>query len=222
MYLISNGASENNQTGCFIGGAPELPEALLEPECELCDATQTFFIQVAFPESHSHRGHSLAVFACTECASEDQLIPELPVPLKEAILTRQLLKEIQRNFCLLLFPTEKAVPRSGPSNRLERTSLILAERPSGNVLGNLTSPEWVLDDEAPSTCDGQPMDFLLSLREGVEYRPRATSPPQMILGLTGEPERDDSGTYDLFVRNALFFFACRGSDQVVYCIPQSA
>jgi len=92
----------------YIGGKPTLPEDWEIPLCKLCGREQTFFFQVAFPEGYEWAGSSLAVFACTSCASEDYAIPELLDVLQEAVIPDGFLETYQTNFRFFVFGTLSA------------------------------------------------------------------------------------------------------------------
>lgn len=102
LKLDQSNQKQNESDLSFIGGQPCIPPSIEMPVCELCGAEQTFFFQVAFPEGHVWQGLSMAVFACTSCAHEEYLIPEmLQGALPNADIPEGFLDSYQRNFKII-------------------------------------------------------------------------------------------------------------------------
>lgn len=121
-YVLTIGASQSHQSGTeesFIGGTPNLPTDVEIPRCKLCAAEQTFFFQITFPSKHQWEGMTLALFACTSCAHENHLVPQmLSGPLPGANIPEGFLLSYQTNFRILVFEKALGAPRTTYQNRV--------------------------------------------------------------------------------------------------------
>lgn len=210
-YSLAIHTRKKKQSGSedsFVGGLPKLPKKVQLPVCSLCGAGQTFYMQVAFPDDHDWAGHSLAIFACTECADKKYLIPEmLTVRLKDAEPSSSYLASYQRNFRFLVFETKDAVVRDEYEERVLFKALAFP-RNSINSIGLLGgSPVWLMGDESPksSGMPGQAV-FLFQLFLRSEFETVHGAPVQMDIGLEGTPEPSLYDYYELFIGNALYLF----------------
>ena len=208
----------------FIGGAPRIPAGEPLPACQLCNATMTFYIQLAFPRDHVWAGWSLAVFGCADCANEDTLIPEmLRVPLRGADIPDGFLTSYQNNFRFLAFSDDEATPRQYEHRvrfkRLELTSSKKGAMPGWKLNG---VPDWLLEDEAPASYGGRfPMVFLLQLGGGYEFETVENAPRQMDVGLDGLPTLAERSSYQLFLGNVVYLFGTMDANPpMVYAITQ--
>ncbi|MBO0995891.1 hypothetical protein [Bacillus sp. SD088] len=226
-YVLKIDEAESQQKESdhsFIGGQPRLPEDRPIPHCQLCGAEQTLFFQVAFPEGHLWEGLTMAVFHCTSCAHEGERIPEiLPVPLKGANIPKGFLESYQRNFKIEIFATKEGVIRRDYQENIQFKRWILEAvngDPEANKVGG--KPNWLLEDEAPATYDGKvPMFFLMQLMEDFQFELVEDAPPQMQIGLRGDPEPSQERYYELFLANQLYFFGTEEkSDPLVYVLTQ--
>src|SRR5271170_722359 len=175
-YILKPAASPTSQSpqdDSFVGGLPKLPKGEGISRCKLCDAEESFFFQVAIPKGNIWGGLSLAVFACTSCADENQLIPQMLLGLLTgADIPDGFLESYQTNFRLLIFETTLAASHEGYREkvafrpfRLERSSN--SDIDENKVGGN---PNWLLEDESPKSYgEKMPMFFLLQLRQGFQF-----------------------------------------------------
>jgi hypothetical protein len=226
-YIIGESSDQTRQVASddnFIGGVPKLPAAEPLPSCKLCNAEQTFFFQIRLPGDHPWDGFSLAVFACTSCADEDHLIPEmLSGTLRGIEIPTGFLEDYQSNFRFLAIPWDGS-PRETyvEKVRFKRLELRPSQDPpaSANYVGD--TPTWVLGDESPGRYAGKTaMVFLLQLRQGLEFQTLQSAPPQVVLGLSGEPEASTESYYQLFLGNALYVFGTVGlAKPLVYAVTQ--
>ena len=212
----------------YIGGKPTLPEDWEIPLCKLCGREQTFFFQVAFPEGYEWAGSSLAVFACTSCASEDYAIPELLDVLQEAVIPDGFLETYQTNFRFFVFGTLSARIRNDYIEKIQFKRWLLepahADRDPGNKMGGL--PYWLLEDESPlnyrSTVS---MAFLLQIVPDFKFDIVENAPPQMAVdffGPQGSYKPSQKRFYELFIGDALFLFGTSGSSEhLVYAVVQT-
>lgn len=195
--------------------------------CKLCGAPMTFYFQVAYPWDHVWAGSTLAVFACTSCADESHLIPEmLEGSLPGADIPEGFLENYQRNFRFLISPTEEGELRTDIPARVvfQRWKLEPSEHSEGMISKVGGDPDWLLDDEAPrSYAKTVVMVFLMQLEEGLTFEKLPDAPPQMILGLTGRLEPSPDPYYQLFLGNALYLFGTErgeGIEPLVYALTQ--
>ena len=226
-YVLKSDETAQNQRDrdlSFVGGLPRIPESEDIPSCLLCGAELTFFFQVAFPQDHVWGNRTMALFACTSCAQEDHLIPEmLEEPLAGSDIPENFLTSYQQNFRILVFDTDEGVLRKEyePKVSFKRWDLIFSQSDARrHKIGG--EPNWLLDDEAPASYRQKvPMVFLMQLLEGFAFEKLPEAPPQMILGLTGEPEPSDHPYYELFLGNNVYFFGTRGGNEpLVYILTQ--
>lgn len=222
MFLILNPANgpQDELENSFIGGQPKLPSHCRPKPCSLCESSQTFFFQVAFPASHPWSGYSLAVFACTACAGKGSLIPEMVQDLKGPI-SEPFLVSYQRNFQLIVFPTSDSERVQDYDEKIQYIPLTLSTIPDEYVIGQVGgSPQWIYGDERPSSIGDQPPIFLLQLFSYLEFGILNSASPQMSLNLAGEPEPSDDDFYSLFIGNALYLFGSEPSKGLVYALTQ--
>ena len=227
-YILNPGAPRSLQSpadNSFVGGIPKLPSSESIPVCRFCGSQQTFFSQVAFPRDNPWAGLSLSVFACTSCADENYLIPEMiSGPRRNAHIPAGFLESYQRNFRFLVFDSNSATPQTNYRERVKfnRLQLIKATdaKSEDNKIGG--SPNWVLEDEAPeSYCSKAPMFFLLQILPGFRFPITAEAPPQIELGLDGSPQASPLQDHQLFIGNALFLFGTGDRQKpLVYAITQ--
>lgn len=227
-YLIVPSKRDLEQIGSedsFIGGKPKLSTSNRIPTCALCEAEQTFFFQIALPETNPWRGLSLAVFSCTACADREHLIPEmLAVPLRGAEIPEHFLETYQTNFRFLVFETASARVRDDYRSKIKFTPLSLEPSPNPSIGDNKIGgkPNWLLEDESPSRYAGTvPMFFLLQLRSECKFQLLEGAPSQIELALDRTPQPSSLDYYQLFIGNALFLFGTDAPQKrFVYAITQ--
>ncbi|MBW8351616.1 hypothetical protein K0H71_19555 [Bacillus sp. IITD106] len=216
---------QNEHDLSFIGGHPRIPESIEIPICQLCGVKQTFFFQMAFPQDHFWHDFSMAVFACTSCADEEYLIPEM---LQDALpginIPKDFLKTYQKNFKIIIFETKEGVIRKDYIEKVQFKRWNLKPTSEINLGQNKLggNPQWLLDDEAPATyANSIPMFFLMQLMEGMKFEIVEDAPPQIILNLRGQPEPSKHRYYELFLANYLYFFGTKDrSNPLVYILTQ--
>ncbi|MFF2445494.1 hypothetical protein ACFVSW_00215 [Neobacillus sp. NPDC058068] len=227
-YLLMEDHSNQKQMEgdlSFIGGHPCIPASMEIPVCQLCGAEQTFFFQVAFPEEHIWHGFSMAVFACTSCAHEEYLIPEmLQDTLRGVDIPEGFLEDYQKNFKCNIFETKKGVYRDSYQEKIQfkRWKQTSTSEPkiANNKLGG--QPNWLLGDETPATYKiSVPMLFLMQLMEDIKFEIVQDAPPQIRLGLRGNPEPSKHHYYELFLANNIYFFGTKERlKPLVYVLTQ--
>lgn len=209
----------------FIGGKPLLPKHMDIPKCKLCDAEQTFFFQVAFPNGHAWSGLTISTFLCTSCADTDHIIPKmLDGPLNNTDIPQKFLDKYQENFGFLVFETNLGEMRLNYSEKVRYRAIYLrpVDDPStdGNKLGGV--PNWILEDESPGSYMAKfNMCFLLQLEVGMQFDVLNHVLPQMEIGLRGNIEPSPNRYYQLFNGNKVFLFGvCDQNCPLVYAITQ--
>ena len=227
-WLLKPDAAGGNQTAndlLFIGGRPRLPAELELPVCRLCGAPLTFFFQTAFPERHAWQSHSIAVFACSSCADERYLIPEmLGGTLAGADIPEGFLTDYERNFRIIPFRTQDGIPRADYEPKITFVRLLALPAPKPNAKGSKMggSPNWLLDDETPASyASSVPMTFLMQLTDPIRFELEDDAPPQTRIGLRGKPEPSRHRYYELFLGNRIYLFGtAAGSEPLVYALTQ--
>ncbi|CAG9611928.1 hypothetical protein BACCIP111899_01100 [Bacillus rhizoplanae] len=225
LKMDQSNQQQNESDLSFIGGHPCIPSSIEIPVCRLCGAEQTFFFQVAFPENHIWHDFSMAVFACTSCAHEEYLIPEM---LHDTLLgvdvPKGFLESYQRNFKIIIFETNEGSLRNDYKEKVQfrRWNLTLTSETdrSENKIGG--QPNWLLDDETPTTYNSTvAMYFLMQLMEDLKFDIVPDAPPQIRIGLRGKPEPSKHRYYELFLANNLYFFGTKDrSEPLVYILTQ--
>ncbi|ARU60930.1 hypothetical protein CBW65_07420 [Tumebacillus avium] len=209
----------------FIGGIPHIPSDYELPICHLCGEQQTFYFQVAFPDSHLWAGRTMALFSCTSCAHKDYLIPEmLSGELTGADIPAGFLETYQKNFRILIYKTSSGTKRDDYKEKIKYKKINLVENADQYIDANKIGgcPNWILDDEAPATYNKDlDMFFLMQILEGATFEIVPGAPSQIVLGLSGEPEASNSGYYELFLGNNVYFFGTESKEnKSVYIITQ--
>lgn len=220
--MVPEDGVQDGRQDSFMGGRPKLAAGVEVPRCTLCGGSQTFFLQIAFPPDQAWAGHSIAVFACTTCAVENRLIPEMVSGrLAGADVSGAFLAAYQRNFRFLVFKTEAANLVAGYSERVRFRPVRLqpgAASSSGQVGG---SPHWLLEDETPGSLASSSPVFLLQLSSNVEYETVTGAPRQMEIGLDGTPEQSPDVFYRLFIGNTTYLFGpSKPTQDGVYAVTQ--
>lgn len=227
-YVLKTDASTDTQSEkdySFIGGLPRIPEKTALPTCRLCGSELTFFFQVAFPNDHAWANLSMALFACTSCVHEEYFIPKmLDGPLPGINIPENFLTDYQKNFRVLVFKTEEGRLRHDYTEKVafKRWQLVSSNRDSARETKIGGMPGWLLEDEAPATYNQTtPMVFLMQIQEDFPFDKLPDAPPQIMLGLTQEPEPSDDPYYELFLGNNVYFFGTKDSDDpLVYILTQ--
>jgi len=216
---------QNESDRSFIGGYPSMPDSMEIPVCQLCGAKQTFFFQAAFPEGHIWHDLSMAVFACTSCAHEEYLIPEmLQDTLPGVDIPKGFLESYQRNFKINIFKTKEGIMRKDYQEKVQfkRWNLtpVSENAISENKIGG--QPNWLLEDESPASYNSTvPMFFLMQLMEDFKFDIVPDAHPQIIISLRGKPEPSEHRYYELFLANQLYFFGTNNrSEPLVYILTQ--
>lgn len=207
----------------FVGGRPKLPSGTDVPQCTLCGNRQTFFLQLAFPSDHAWAENSVAIFACTSCATSDHFIPEMVKgPLRGAQVSADFLSRYQRNFRFLVFETRSACVLADYEERVRFRPLGLlptAASSIGRVGGN---PDWVLGDETPGgLASAGAVVFLMQLNPELEFETVDGAPRQADLALDGTPAPSRHPFYQLFIGNKTYLFGPKDpKPNTVYAITQ--
>jgi hypothetical protein len=146
----------------------------------------------------------------------------LPGVLAGVDIPREFLTSYQRNFRFLVFPTDEGRIDTRFQKRIKFIPIILQlddELGIGQVGG---TPSWLLEDESPRSYGSRiPMHFLFQLHAGVRFPTVQGAPPQMEIGLSGEPEPSPYDFYQLFIGNAVYFFGTESrTPPLVYAITQ--
>ncbi|MFK9094438.1 hypothetical protein [Bacillus salipaludis] len=225
LKMDPSNQQQNESDRSFIGGHPCVPASMEIPVCQLCGAKQTFFFQAAFPESHIWHDLSMAVFACTSCAHEEYLIPEmLQDTLPGADIPKGFLESYQRNFKIIMFETKEGKLRKDYKEKVQfkRWNLtpVSENAISENKIGG--QPNWLLEDESPASYNSTvPMFFLMQLMEDFTFDIVPDAHPQIIISLRGNPEPSKHRYYELFLANQLYFFGTNNrSEPLVYILTQ--
>ena len=219
--FIQTKGKQTNEFDSFAGGKPKLPIEESIPKCTLCSSEQTFFFQVDFPIGHIWEGFSLAVFACTSCVDEENLIPEmLSVPLKGATIPDNMLINYQTNFKLLVFPTERGVIKNTYQEKIKFSRFITGFQPidSQRFCSFRDTPRWILEDECPKEYENSAMKFLFQVHINLEF-PILKSAPQQKNVDYGVPW-PDMDHYMLFNQNEIYFFGKERPSNEIYVLTQ--
>lgn len=217
------GEEQTTSHQSFIGGTPRLPAGTSSPKCGLCRAELTFFLQLAFPESHPWHGHSLAVFACTAKGDDEHLIPDMldADELKGAAAPRGFLEKYQQAFRLFVFETARGEAMPGYRPRVAFAPLELLSTKEGAIGLVNGKPKWENGDETPSKVAGSAAVFLLELFKDTKFPTVKGAPPQMEEINRGKPKRAIfANLYSLFVSNFIYFFGASKPSSAVYVLTQ--
>ena len=211
----------------YIGGKPSIPSETAIPKCRLCASEQTFYFQIAFPPDHFWNGLTLACFACTSCADETHLIPEmLKVKLKGANIPEGFLGHYQTNFSFQVFPTSESTLRDDYIEKISFKPLMMVSNisePTEDAIQIGGEPDWLMEDESPSTYNNTAkMTFLLQIPQGYKFEINNNAPGQAELDLSGKPVPSDNKYYELFIGNAVYLFGTEPLDigHLVYALTQ--
>lgn len=223
ININNNAEYQTKERSSFVGGKPALPKDTQIPRCKLCDSQQTFLFQIAFPDGHAWEGKSLAVFFCTSCADENHLIPEmLETDLHGADIPEGFLDSYQRNFRFIVFETANGVLCLDYEDRVRYKPIGLQPTPTSSVEKNKVggSPVWLLEDESPGSYAGSDgVCFLLQIAQDMKFDINDSAPPQMELGLMGDPEPASHRHYQFFNGNNVYLFGVKDKP-LVYAITQ--
>jgi hypothetical protein len=216
---------QSPQHDSFVGGLPKLPKGEMIPRCKLCGAEESFLFQIAIPEGNAWGGLSLAVFACTSCADENQLIPQmLSVPLRDADIPDGFLESYQTNFRFITFETASASTHDKYQERVKFRPLQVEKAASPDIDASKIggNPNWLLDDESPKTYNGKAsLFFLLQLLQGFQFEIAKGAPRQIESALDGSPRPSLLNYYQLFNGNKIFLFGTGGNvPPLVYALTQ--
>lgn len=209
----------------FIGGIPRMPKEVELPNCRLCGKKQSFFMQIEFPSCHEWEGKTLAIFLCTECAYEDNLIPEmLKMKLEGVDIPEGYLNEYQKNFKFLVFDSSKAALRMEYVTKVRFAPIEFEEVEENHFVGSKIggTPVWPLDNESPeSYANKYQMCFLYQFEQNYQFEVINGAKHQMELNLEGKPVQSEYNYYQLFLGNSLYFFGTKElSNPLVYVITQ--
>lgn len=206
----------------YIGGKPKLPQGSIVPKCELCSSTQTFMFQLSVSEE-AWSGETVAAFSCTHCADEGYLIPAmLDGVLRGADIPVEFLREYQKNFRFLTFPTDDGVLMTDYEASVEFRALDHATSPNPGCFGKIGGDAmWITEDESPATYAGSiPMVFVAEIYPGWRFTTYSGAEPQIELDIRGNPTPSPFDYYQLFLGNALFLFGPSTGEKLVYAITQ--
>lgn len=174
------------------------------------------------PEGAVWEGSTISVYQCTRCADENHLIPKmLHSGLAGADIPAGFLND-QPNFSFVVFPTDQGEIVSSYDKTIRFAEIQFVE---GNAVGSFGKlggqPDWMLDDECPSTYGGSvPMAFLIQVTPNFEFKMTGAAEPQIELNIMGDPSPSPLDYYQLFISNALYLFGPTSGQRVVYAITQ--
>lgn len=219
MFIIKT----EQKTNSYIGGIPVLPPGV-NPPTSHNNVPLTFFFTVEFPAAHKLSGYTLSFFCATAEFDEDLLIPEmLETGLKDATIPNGFLKSYQKLFKTYLFKTETAQKVSTISSNIKLQHLEFSSQAHGKIFGWAgLFPEWILEDEAPSSYEGEGFDFLLQVRSEQTFAITDTAPPQKDMDVWGGETAREERNYVFFNQNEVYFFGqcSRAFDDNVYIFTQ--
>ncbi len=205
----------------FVGGVPRIPADLVLRNWQFCNNPQTFFFQLAFGEGHVWQGRTLALFACTLCAPEDHLIPEmLSVQLAGAEIPAGFVSSYQKNFQICTFDTEQGELRQSYNPIIEYREITSTKSRGLIKFGEFGSPVWQMEDESPSSYAGRSLEFLFQLTMDFEFPLVDGALPQQSPYELDWPDEREFTHYELFVGNELYFFGTEEAPCEVYILPQ--
>ncbi|UQS14288.1 DUF1963 domain-containing protein [Pseudomonas sp. HS6] len=218
MFIIKT----KKETPSHIGGNPVLPIGVDIPKSKNGKAL-TFFFTIQFPTTHDFSGYTLSFFSATEEFDETLSIPEmLNTVLKDAVVPNGFLKTYQKLFRAYLFKTEIAATSNEASN-VKLQYLEFSDQKTEEVFGWAgKSPEWVLEDEAPSKYEGSDFGFLLQVKNGQTFEILEVAPPQKENNIFGGTKDRKKRDYFFFNENEVYFFGQHTEkyDDNVYIITQ--
>ena len=171
-HLVKEYEPQENQQS-YVGGKPSLPAGTMIPTCQFCSQAQTFMFQIAFPAQSIWNGRTLACFACTRCANEDFLIPEMLTDARRGCnIPAGFLTSYARNFAFLVFRTEDARLVDWYAEQVAFLGLRKGRRSAPGYFGKIGgTPKWLLDDESPASYQTTvPMGFLMELSTTAPFR----------------------------------------------------
>lgn len=209
-------------SGSRVGGSPSLPPGEPWPECRLCGAKLTFFLQIS-PELGPWSGSLIELFCCTACQTEDTLTPELlrSVPDEPIDVPRRFLERYETNFRVLRFDAERCIPRLPIARRIQ--GFDLASRRAAPPVLFTGSPRWLEGNEWPSLLDGRSARwmFLFQILEDTEFPRDAGAPGQIELDLDWttkgwKPKESTRNSYQCFIGNAVYVFGLADQPDLFY------
>jgi hypothetical protein len=210
------------KTNSYIGGNPVLPSGVDSPKSK-CDIPLTFFFTIEFPATHALSGYTLSFFSATDEFDENLTIPEmLSTNLKNAIIPNGFLRTYQKLFKTYLFKTETAQTLNTAS-RIKLQYLEFSTQENGEIFGWAGLPQkWILEDEAPSTYEGESLDFLLQVKRDQTFDITDTAPPQKEFNIFGGEKDRKKRNYFFFNQNETYFFGqpSKAFDNNVYILTQ--
>ena len=226
---------QHPQVLSFIGGYPRIPITEDFPKCQLCGAEQSFFFQVAFPKNHVWKDLSIAIFACTSCDDEKYCIPEMLPSGNPSIgldqgglygvnIPKNFLRSYQRNFRILIFPTDQGELRTEYVPKVAYKKLKLSAQGCKEAIGIVGGkPRWIQGDETPASYDVHvPMKFLMQINEYLQFDILPGAPSQMEYDFfTDEIKPSKMRYYELFLGNSIYFFGTEPPyEPLVYVFTQ--
>lgn len=150
----------------FIGGVPKLPKEFEIPLTEETQTQMTFFFQYEFPIGHIYEGLILSMFASTDFCNRNFTIPEmLTGVLKDIDIPEGFLDKYQRYFKMFLYENKEYDLRKDYNPKLVYKKLITSEKVEDNstLFAEINEkPDWILDDESPSTYNSTEKLFSVS------------------------------------------------------------
>ncbi|MFJ2710766.1 hypothetical protein ACIOZM_07715 [Pseudomonas sp. NPDC087346] len=207
----------------YIGGCPVLPPGLQIPKGEN-GIPLTFFFTIQFPASHEFTGYTLSFFSATSEFNEKFTIPEmLNTDLKNAAIPSGFLRTYQKYFKAYLFKTDTAEKSNTQISPIKLQYLDFSRQEHGEVFGWAgRPPEWVLEDEAPSTYEGKDLSFLLQVRGEQAFEIIDSAPAQKEMNIFGGEKDRKKRDYFFFNQNEVYFFGTTSLkyDNNIYIITQ--
>jgi len=218
---------QNIKENSFIGGVPKLPKEFEIPLTKETQTQMTFFFQYEFPIGHIYEGFILSMFASTDFSNDDFTIPEmLEDELKGINVPEGFLDKYQRYFKMFLYENKEYELREDYNQKLVYKKLITSNEIEENSVFFAEAhkkPNWILEDESPSTYNKtEPFYFLFQIKEGYRFIKRDDAPLQQEMGGEDGLTLCDSFSerYDLFNNNEIYFFGTNNTHKKIYIITQ--
>lgn len=214
------------KTDSYIGGNPVLPLGCEYPTSKN-NIALTFFFTIQFSEPHRFSGYTLSFFSATAEFDENLTIPRmLKSDLKGAVIPCGFLRDYQELFKAYLFRTETAQTIKAKDPRVKKQYLTFSsieDSEDSDIFGWAgLSPNWTIEDEAPSTYEGESVNFIFQIKKDQTFEILEGAPPQKEMDIFGGVKDRKEINYTFFNQNESFFFGRMSNDidNNVYIITQ--
>lgn len=221
MYISYSSSQELSSS--YIGGKPMLPDGVQIPKHPKTKSQMTFFFQILMPDTHEWAGQLISIFCVTDDYDPENIIPEMIEYNRSNYDVRSDCQQFNQNYFKVIVSDFKSCKVKDEYKEIIEYKPLIFRSEADNAFSFIGgTPNWIIEDESPTTLDGKKIDFLFQTSTDLYFSKLSCAPKQKIEDFEKSSGIRDSyiDDYSLFAGNAIYFFGEKTTKRV-YMVLQS-